>query len=397
MYCNICGDSTINKGENNHLHNPVKHLADEAFLPILSFLSTKAVSACSRVSREWKRLSEDQTLWSPLETLLKITAPLKEGESPRSRVSQKVAGLQGCVQEVDPLLSREVKTARDFDIEHFEISFQYKMSTLSQEDYQKSLDKLACEAFDKVAVQEKLQKGLAAHVLLRRVGLSAYDNLEKYASCLSEKYGQENGWSVVVVERVREDEFDTAETICNTHLSARERGRNLEIIIRKLCVDKRLDEAFALYKRNRCEEGKIEKYWEEDAINNLIGLATSLKRYDLIETIIDEIDLDSLPGVSRLHAIIQLLEEEDLSGDMRLFRKYQQDLLTIPAEDYALHFVIPILIKFGDIAGAWELALSNRDNDKLVLYVLRNEFETAELFEEMERVKEMIARDPLFK
>ena len=397
MYCTVCGDSTVNDGQNNHLHNPVAHLSDPVSLLILSFLPTQDVNACSAVSGDWRRLSEDHTLWSSLEALLKIPAPLGEGENPRPRVNQKIAELQSCVKESDPLLSAKILTEKEITDRQHSIAYCIGMYAVAEEEWQDFEEERRQMQENKMVIYDQLQKGLAAHVLLRRVGLSSYENLESYAERLLEQYAQENGWSVVVVERVQEGEIEEAERICNTHLSPMGRCDSLGFIIRGLYMDQRLDDMFECLKRNRREGEKNKKIWEGEAVNNIIGLATSLKRYDLIESVIDEIELDALPGVSRILTIFDLLEKGTPSDDMRVFRKYQKDLLTAPAENYILHRAIPLLVKFGDIEGAWKNTLQNRDQDKLVLYVLRNAFANARLFEEMEKVKEMIALESTLK
>ncbi|NGX54907.1 MAG: hypothetical protein KR126chlam2_00527 [Chlamydiae bacterium] len=395
MYCKVCSDPTVNNGQDEHLHNPVNQLSDEVFLSIFQRLSRQDVAACSQVSHGWRKLSEDHTLWAGLEGLLGITAPLELGENCRLRVSQRVAELQKCVLEADPLLSKAVKTEQEFRQARWVIFNQ--CYTLPTDEVKRQQDELASEEAEQRVSYGKLKEGLAAHVLLRKAGLSSFANLEKYAVCLHEKYDSGDGWLVIVKERVEAGEIDKAEIICNANMDSVYRGRSLGLIISKLCADESFDEAFACLTRNHRAGDRTEGNWKKNAISIIFSDATGTHRYDIIERVINEIELDAFPELmSRIYSFINLLQKNDLSDGAKVLRKFKQDLhvLLALAKENSFLFEIPvaisILVKFEDIKGAWDVALSNMDANRSVLHELRNAFEKHKLFDEAQKVTDMI-------
>ncbi len=378
------------------MQDSIPRLSFDAASHVFSWLPIKELASCSLVSKEWLNICDNAPEWKNTARILRILQKEDNAsdKSERILVGEHIKVLKSLAVIAEPLLDVKVKTAAEFDAIGYPIVFR----SISLTDEEKGmLESLGKEQLDKMTLFEKIGKGFDANIILRRVGLSTWEKLYRFAILLKQKYGNAEAWTKLTWEKIEENDTEGALKISNTHLKNDYFVRMAinEQIIQYYCNKGQIIEAIDFYKKY-CSEKRDYHDISSDVIFNR---ALDLKQFDAAERCIDEIDTDNKDSWKKsCHISYQISFLVDALLKENRIDKAQQCILKYDGRwelvDHAMDAVprISRYVKAGFNEKAWNLALKWKNED-FVLKCFHKALLDNYQFEEAKKVEAMIQKE----
>lgn len=192
-------------------------LPNEINIKILSYLKGKDfVNAC--LTCKWINfIGDSKLLWRKEIAVLNIS---KE-TGIKAAIGEKISRLKQIADEGNKILNQKPK--KDFELEKMlgEVSSQKSLEQkgILYNQYESALNQ-------KFIFNNKLDKGFAAHLTLRKLGAQSTKILKKYAS-VAEEYYYGKKWFVLAHVFLKEGKFRSAFVICKHKLKNPLERKNL--------------------------------------------------------------------------------------------------------------------------------------------------------------------------
>ena len=310
------------------------------------------------VCQLWKKFSEDDLLWAPVATTLKMK--LHDNISVYHQVKTLTQLKITELKEAESIVDIKEWTAIEFDFMMFSCQSDKQMTVAERN---KKLNDIQHNVEDKLVRFDKIEKGFYAILFLSRIGKSMLERACYYANQLIIKGGSSQYFVNLVDEALDLGLIDQAKILVTKIVTPYELNLARLAFIRMYCQSGRLDKAIQEIKA-------IEINARRSAIS-MISTFIPKENYSLREEVTL---LEQMPYLN-LSFLIQDLIEAGKMLEAKCVWYRNIAILNNPPVDLQ-KFRLKMDVWFGRAAEAFErikkLNLKERDNT-ILLYVLRNE------------------------
>ncbi len=372
------------------------YLPDDVLTKIFAELGHLALSSTlCLVSQHWNVVASQDILWCSWTVALEISKEeINQGQNKQLTIG-KIVRQRFLTKEAEPLLDKHVKTALEFDMASHEIMFK---KNPSEEDKQ-FFNQLLEEVGEKLEISKKLKEGFRGNLLLRRIGLSNFDSMKKYAGKLQTSYGDDQAWQSIAFEYIRENQLEPVKEILNSSLKDNDScWPIIDRIIGDFCRNDQLSEAIQFLETHLASFSpqqllKYEHFSQlERTLESILSYAEKKKQFDIFENMVTKYICQKNQR-RHLMNLVELLLKEKLSERAReLIEKYSEEWEK-DQDIFNFHRLIGIHVQIKNYKQALRLALKDcsEDEDNWLLKSLRRTFLDAGLLDQAKEVDERLS------
>jgi len=335
----------------------------EAAVLIINTFSLRDAVNCASSSKGLNALVSQDIIWKRTAQLLGI------------RVEQ----LPDDPDDPEPILTSGYKKAVGAAVREFK-AFIAKAEPFLD-------DKVEIEAA--FHVQQSLDKGMWAHLFLRRIGMSTFQKMEQCATVFQKKFGVIRQWGLIAQEYVTKGHFEKAIEIIdanfNTKHDSSQRNNLFCGMVSHLSKARDFKQAIAYLKKMQSYRGPRSR----ECPNIVLGYAKKERNFAIVLEMLTE---GVIPESDRISNILELIQRYIKEGENQKARALVQqfsaemDGIFPPIQRDAL---ISIYVELGNNQKAWDLAHAHQ-RDNLVFVVLKNAFTDQGLLAEAEKAQALI-------
>ncbi len=367
-----------------------KPLSIDVALLIFRRLNVPDLVKCSRASKELYRLTSDDRVWKPFTSLpFFVSKNSLHANDPILTSCFKIAVVKRVVELTKWIIASEVMIHNEDKewINLVDTALQIELELGIHANNKKFKIKINESELQMAKWFTILTCGIKSHIYFRRIGLSKWDNLFKYADFIEKVFKEKYPWLEIATEYVRLTDYKNALTIIDKHIDKKNYLQQLE----KYCFDI-IDQCRkdGNFKQADVFLNELKTVAGQKATNecrNLI-LKNSIEAGDhsIVLSILraGKIPANVLTNYVTLF-VNKLIEKSEYDKAKEILTEFPKDLKDTSKED--IRGLLGVYVELGLIKKAWDLAHSSQEKDEFIFDILRNMFKKKGLIEEANKAE----------
>lgn len=294
--------------EENDLLCPIDFLPIEIMIKIFSLFPIKLLGSFPLVSKKWKNISEEKTLW--------IQA--------KFNTQKNLNTSQYSIEHTYDWKEINANFPIEFEVSVVKNKLHTHIKNLAKAEAILT-PKKSIGTFNDIPI---LLEGFGSGLVLQRLGFYTFEKLEKFATMVQDDYKNHDLWLTLAIEYTSQGNIEEARFILSTKLnnewSTLQQNTLLKQIIYKLVSEGELSQAFDLFNSHR--EKTISPFLMND-LDSVLSIfkinAIEKKDYKLLEKLFDGFYTKYIHRIIEISLVVySLLKDNEFPIVCKFVKKY---------------------------------------------------------------------------